>query len=161
MFPDCVVPNQRSATSIDRIYSADESVYCGADDGFLYALEASTGAEQWVFQTQKWIWGRPLWTSGVLIVASADGQVYGLEASSGKRLWVHATDNANYADVVAAGRLALVACTSGHLYALDPATGERAWSFEVNGGLRAAPAVDPQGIIYVASCAGSLFAFTI
>jgi eukaryotic-like serine/threonine-protein kinase len=139
----------------------DETVYCGADDGFLYALEASTGAEQWVFQTQKWIWGQPLWMAGVLVVASADGRVYGLEASSGKRLWVHATQNSNYADVVAAGKLALVACTSGHLYALDPATGERAWVFEADGGLRAAPAVDPQGIIYVASCTGSVFALKI
>jgi len=139
----------------------DETVYCGADDGFLYALDASTGAERWVFQTQKWIWGQPLLMTGVLIVASADGQVYGLEASSGKRLWIHATQNANYADVVAAGKLALVACTSGHLYALDPVTGERAWAFEADGGLRAGPAVDAQGIIYLASCAGTLFALKI
>jgi outer membrane protein assembly factor BamB len=139
----------------------DETVYCGADDGFLYALDTSTGAEQWVFQTQKWIWGQPLWMAGVLIVASADGNVYGLEASSGKRLWVHATENANYADVVAAGKLALVACTSGHLYALDPITGERAWAFVADGGLRAAPALDSQGIIYLASCSGSLLALKI
>ncbi len=136
----------------------DETLYCGADEGFLYALDANTGKEQWVFQTEKWIWGRPLWVADVLIVASADGRVYGLEASSGKRLWVRATENANYADVVAAGKLALVACTSGRLYALDPATGEIAWTFEADGGLRAAPVVDAQGIIYLPSCAGTVFA---
>jgi len=139
----------------------DETVYCGADDGFLYALDATTGSEQWVFQSQKWIWGRPLWISGVLVVASADGQVYGLEASSGKRLWVTPTQNGNYADVVVAGKLALVACTSGHLYALNPATGEIAWTFEADGGLRAAPEVGPDGIIYLSSCAGTLFAIKI
>jgi outer membrane protein assembly factor BamB len=136
----------------------DETLFCGADDGFLYALDASTGQEQWVFQTQKWIWGRPLWVAGVLVVASADGGVYGLDAASGKRLWVQATENANYADVVAAGKLALVACTSGHLYAMHPATGEVAWTFEADGGLRAAPAVDAEGIIYLPTCAGSLIA---
>jgi outer membrane protein assembly factor BamB len=98
---------------------------------------------------------------GVLIVASADGRVYGLEASSGKRLWVAPTQNANYGDVVAAGKLALVACTSGHLYALNPVTGEIAWTFEADGGLRAAPEVGPDGIIYVSSCAGTLFALKI
>jgi len=136
----------------------DETLYCGADDGFLYALDASTGKEQWVFQTEKWIWGKPLWVADVLIVASADGRVYGLEASFGKRLWVRATENANYADVVAAGKLAIVACTSGRLYGLDPPTGEIAWIFEADGGLRAAPAVDPQGIIYLPSCSGTVFA---
>ncbi|MSU70685.1 MAG: hypothetical protein EXS39_07920 [Opitutaceae bacterium] len=136
----------------------DDTVYCGADDGFLYALDASTGAEKWVFQTEKWIWGRPLWTANILIVASADGRVYGVDASSGKRLWVRATGNANYADVVALGPLALVACTNGRLYALDAATGEIAWTFEADAGLRAAPAVDAQGIIYLPTCAGTIFA---
>ncbi|MBL9214415.1 MAG: PQQ-like beta-propeller repeat protein, partial [Opitutaceae bacterium] len=136
----------------------DDTVYFGADDGYLYALDASTGAEKWVFQTEKWIWGRPLWQANVLVVASADGRVYGLDAASGKRLWVHATGNANYADVVALGSLALVACTSGRLHALDSATGEQAWTFDADAGLRAAPAVDPQGVVYLPTCAGTLYA---
>lgn len=138
--------------------AVDDTLYCGADDGFLYALDASTGAEKWTFQTEKWIWGRPLWMNNVLVVASADGRVYGLDASSGKRLWVRTTGNANYANVVALGSQALVACTDGTLYAYDAATGERAWTFGAGAGLRAAPAVDANGVVFLPTCEGSVIA---
>jgi outer membrane protein assembly factor BamB len=136
----------------------DETLYCGADDGFLYALDAGTGKERWIFQTEKWIWGRPLLLDGVLVAASAEGRIYGLEAATGKRLWVRSTDNANYGDIVASGKLALVACTSGHLYAVDPGTGEVAWTFKADAGLRAAPGAGPDGTIYLPTCSGLLHA---
>ncbi|MBI3943506.1 MAG: PQQ-binding-like beta-propeller repeat protein [Chloroflexi bacterium] len=142
------------------------TVYCGADDGFMYALDSATGAERWVFQTQKWIWGRPLLSRGVLIVPSADGRIYGLDPASGRPVWRKATENGNYAEVVRwqdrQGReRALVACTSGRLYAVEPESGHTVWSFDAGAGLRAAPVVGTDGIIYLPTCTGSLHALEV
>jgi outer membrane protein assembly factor BamB len=136
-------------------------LYCGADDGFIYALDCRSGAERWTFQTDRWIWGRPLLYEEMLVVASADGRIHGLEAESGKKVWQCATENANYADVVALGNLALVACSSGRLYALNALTGEIGWTFHAGAGLRGAPAVDPEGLLYLATCAGTVYALKI
>lgn len=132
-------------------------VYCGADDGFLYALDAATGEERWHLRTNKWIWGRPLLIQGVLVVASADGQVYGLEPATGRELWRCATGNANYADVVARRDAVLIASTDGRLYELEARDGSVRWSFDADAGLRAAPAVDAEnGSIYLGTCGGQL-----
>jgi len=139
---------------------ANETLYCGADDGFLYALDARTGKERWAFQTEKWVWGRPMLHEGVLIVASAASRIYGLDAESGKKLWQLATGNANYASVVAARNLALIACTNGCLYGVNPATGEAAWTFVAEAGLRAAPVVDAEKI-YLPTCGGTVHALAI
>jgi len=136
----------------------DDTLYCGADDGFLYALDPQTGSERWVFQTGKRIWGRPLLTEGALVVASGDAQVYGLDPESGKRIWQLQTENANYGNVVFDGKLALVACTSGRLYGIDATTGNVAWTFLADGGLRAGPAVGTNGTLYLPTCKGTIYA---
>ncbi len=139
----------------------DGTVYIGADDGFLYALDAGSGEERWVYQTSKWIWGQPAMIEGVLVVASADGCVYGLDASSGKLRWRVRTTTANYADVVVRSGSALVACTDGRLYAIDPIRGAVAWTFDAGAGLRAAPAVADSGLIYLTTCGGSVHALRV
>jgi outer membrane protein assembly factor BamB len=136
----------------------DGVVYCGADDGFIYALDANDSSELWTFQTGKWIWGRPLLLEGVLIVASADGRVYGLNAYDGKLIWRKNLGNANYSDVVCCNDLALVACTSGRLYAIDPKKGDIDWTFNADSGLRAAPAVNRDGTVYLTTTAGTIYA---
>ncbi|MFN0167193.1 MAG: PQQ-binding-like beta-propeller repeat protein [Bryobacteraceae bacterium] len=135
-----------------------ETVYCGADDGFLYALDARTGEERWVYQTGQWIWGRPLRMGDMLVVASADGIVHGVDAESGKKIWQRAAGNALYADVVRSGKWALATSTSGTLLALVPETGDVAWTFRAESGIRAAPAVGPEGAIYLPTCGGVLYA---
>jgi eukaryotic-like serine/threonine-protein kinase len=137
----------------------DDSLYWGADDGFLYALDSKTGRERWVFQTGKWIWGRQLLNGETLVVPSADAHVYGLNADSEKRIWELQTENANYANVVLHGNLALIACSSGRLYAVDPATGNVAWTFQAEGGLRAGPAVGADRTVYLSKCKGTVYAF--
>ncbi|MBI4559933.1 MAG: PQQ-binding-like beta-propeller repeat protein [Candidatus Hydrogenedentes bacterium] len=135
----------------------DGTIYCGADDGFLYALDAEAGVERWHFKTQKWIWGRPVLHEDLLIFGSADGNVYALASESGKLTWRTTLENAVYADLVTWKGEVLVACTSGHLYSLSPKNGAILRVFKAGAGLRAAPVAGPEGTIFLPTCAGTLF----
>ena len=58
----------------------------------LYALNASTGAKLWSFNTGGATWfPRPLWRMGWFISAPIGGNVYALNASTGAKLWSYAT----------------------------------------------------------------------
>lgn len=58
---------------------AYDTVYAGADDGHLYAVNAATGAERWRFETGERITGSPAVVDGVVYVGSHDGNVYAVK----------------------------------------------------------------------------------
>ncbi len=94
-------------TSAALAYS---TLYCGADDGKLYALNAKTGAVRWSFTTGASFTGQTLAVAnGVVYVPSADHNIYALDAGTGAELW-HADVGAiaNYA-VVSHGALYVTA----------------------------------------------------
>ena len=63
---------------------ADGTVYVGAYNGKLYALNAQTGAFEWSYQTGYAIVSSPTVANGVVYVGSEDNQTYALNASTGK-----------------------------------------------------------------------------
>jgi|GEM_PF-6910713 len=131
-------------------------VYCGGDDGFLYALDAATGEERWHFQTRKWIWGQPRIFGQTIVVASSDGHVYGLDASSGAKSWCARTGNANYADVIEWRGDALIACTDGRLYLICPRSGDVKKRIFLGSPMRCAPCVGEGDVVFAATCDGRL-----
>jgi eukaryotic-like serine/threonine-protein kinase len=54
-------------------------VYFGSDDGFLYALEASSGIVKWRFDAEFPIRSSPAVQDGVVIFGTDQGTVYALE----------------------------------------------------------------------------------
>ncbi len=54
-------------------------LYFGCNDGFLYALDAATGAEKAKFKTGGAIWSSPWPGNGVVFVGSDDGSVYAID----------------------------------------------------------------------------------
>ncbi len=57
---------------------ADGVVYLGDMDGFLYALNASTGKEKWRFRTRDTILSSPVVADGTVYFGSDDGYLYAL-----------------------------------------------------------------------------------
>ena len=66
---------------------ANGTVYFGARDSKLYAVDASTGTKRWEYETGSWIESSPAIVNGVVYVGSNDSRLYALDANSGKRLW--------------------------------------------------------------------------
>ena len=54
-------------------------VYIGLFGLFVYAFNASTGAQLWKYKTGKYVYSSPVVMNGVLYIGSDDGNVYAFQ----------------------------------------------------------------------------------
>jgi outer membrane protein assembly factor BamB len=92
-------------------------VVYGSEDGWLYALDAGTGALRW--KTEIGFSGsRPAIVNGIVWTGDAQGRLVAIDAASGRRLWTSGPlfdNHKSSIEPVIAGRLVLVATTDGLL----------------------------------------------
>lgn len=60
-------------------------VYVGSSDGYVYALDASTGSLKWKYETGGEIYSSPAVSSGVVYAGSKDGYVYAFASASNSK----------------------------------------------------------------------------
>ena len=67
-------------TSVDSSAAVvGDTVYFGARDRLVYALDTETGEEKWNFETEGFVESSPVVADGVVYIGSNDGSVYALE----------------------------------------------------------------------------------
>jgi len=62
-------------------------VYVGGHDGWMYALDASTGAKRWEYRTGGRVNSTPAYHNGALYFGGMDNHYYALRAADGRLLW--------------------------------------------------------------------------
>jgi outer membrane protein assembly factor BamB len=132
-----------SGTNYPSPAVANGVVYLGFYDGYLYALNARTGAILWSFIAEGGDWSPPAVANGV-VYAQSYGTLYALTASTGALLW---SFEGVSGPAVANGVVYVV--SGNHLYALDATTGAQVWSCDLAGPL-SGPSV-ANGLVYVGS----------
>jgi outer membrane protein assembly factor BamB len=161
-----------------RPQATASTVYVGSDDGNLYALNPSTGAQLWKYSTGGPIVDKPALANGLVYFGSegavgSSGAVYVLTAGSsgGQLQWsfsaygLVASSPAVSNGVVYIGSNNAQACTNGPLtcssagtvYAINASTGAQIWSYTTNGVVESSPAVS-NGVVYVGSEDGNVYA---
>ena len=96
---------------------ANGVVYVGSDDNNVYALNASTGAKLWSYNTGGFIGdSSPALANGVVYVGSADDNVYALNASTGATLWSYTTGSAVASSPAVANGVLYVGSLEGGVY---------------------------------------------
>ena len=141
----------------------DESVvYCGSNDGRLYALYTSNGTRYWRYNT-----GGGLGTASTV---AADGTIY-VGSASGYLTAVHPNGTMIWKTKVGycAGSSPALA-SDGTIYignagddpcsliSVNPMNGSINWEYEVDESIISSPAVDANGVIYFGSQNGLLYA---
>jgi len=141
------------------------AVYFGSGDGNIYALDASSGALKWKFQTGDVVHASPAISNGILFVGSWDSFFYALDAVTGKEKWRYKTgeDHEIYNQVGIQSSAAVMdgvvyfGCRDSNFYALDAATGQKKWSFNNKGSwVITSPAV-LDGKVYFATSDTAMF----
>lgn len=142
------------------IVEHDGRLYVGVgffDTGYLYALNATTGTEDWRYQTNTGIWyGGVAVSNGTVYVADGrdpttgpiDGGLYAVNATLGAEEWT--TDYATrvMASPTVADGTVYVGTEEGDLYAYDETTGNERWNVTMAGDIVKSPAV-ANGVVYV------------
>lgn len=68
------------------------TVYFGARNAHVYALDAATGTAKWVSDpTEDSVWGSPAVADGVVYIQALAGKIYAFDADTGSLLWSYIT----------------------------------------------------------------------
>jgi len=141
------------------------TVYFGAGDGGVYAVDAATGVLQWKFQTGGVVHASPAVAGGMVYIGSWDSRLYAIEAATGRLVWsfqagldpaVHNQEGFQSSPAVVDG-VVYVGCRDAHVYALDAATGAKKWDYPTSKSwVIGTPAVN-DGVVYAGTSDSARF----
>ncbi|PYK96847.1 MAG: hypothetical protein DME19_18350 [Verrucomicrobia bacterium] len=166
----------RSGAALDPNNPLGSTVYFHCNNGYLYALDANTGAQRWTaytaneggppvdpdFVTQPVSSSPVVDSSGVVFVGSSDGSVYSFNPSTGAQIWrvvlnpaavepVEATIAIGQNGILYVGtRVHPDTHIGGTMYAINPVTHTKLWTQVVGAdvGYIASVVIDQSGFIY-------------
>lgn len=147
-------------------------VYVGSGDGFLYALDAPTGALLWKHDAVAPVGGAPLVGGSAVVFTDRVNRVHAVDRASGEPVWTVETgsdlplswgyEGWDYLlpSPALSGDTVLVGSGDGHLYALSLSDGRVLWRFPTEGRIRGTPAVR-DGVVYVGSGDGFVYGVSL
>ena len=104
------------------------TLYVGCDDGYLYALDATTGVLKWKYATGGAIRSSPTLYNGTVYFGSGDGYFYAIDSANGSLHWKYQTPGACNSSPTVANAVVYFN-TPGYLLALDAITGQVKWQY--------------------------------
>jgi outer membrane protein assembly factor BamB len=144
--------------------SSQRTLYAGDADGVVYAINATTGDEEWSVdlttqqtstpETSAEVSGMALDPSGRLYVTSTSGLLYAIDADGTPRWRYEASESLSAAPVVTPDLTIVVPCHDGYLYGIDR-EGFQVWETYIGDTFYASAAVAEDGSIVASGYAGS------
>ena len=140
---------------------AENTVYVGSDDGYLYALDLETGALRWRYRLGAPAASSPAVASGRVFVGSDNGSVYAFLVEGDKRLtedrvglqlWrFDAGDAVVGSPLVTLSGHTVFGSRDGSVYAIDVVSGQPAWTHPTAGPVVASPVKSQEPLAVVDS----------
>lgn len=120
---------------------ADDTVFIGSDDGYVYAIDANTGSGNWAFETGGRVHSSPAVADGTVFIGSGDGYIYALNANTGATEWKFKTNSWVMSSPTVVNGTVWVCDTDGGFYAIDINSGSGKLVFQADGEVVSSPAV--------------------
>ncbi|MEP6493395.1 MAG: PQQ-binding-like beta-propeller repeat protein [bacterium] len=138
---------------------ANGTVYIGARDGFLYALDAATGTQRWRFDHKvSWVNTSPAVSDGLVYAASSDGRfIQAVDAVTGAERWRVTTNVAVWTSPIVDHDRVYANDDGGAILALDKKTGAEIWRCRLGQKGYSSPVVH-DGRLYVGNDDGAVYA---
>ncbi|MDD1719977.1 MAG: PQQ-binding-like beta-propeller repeat protein [Methanoregulaceae archaeon] len=150
----------------------DGVVYIGSQDSHLYALNASTGAFLWKYNTTErmdYVSSSPALADGIVYIGGMRNKIHAINASTGALLWKYYVDDQtttrssiSSSPAVSEG-IVYIGNQDGNVYAFDAAGGDLIWNYTISlpegydRDIFSSPAV-ADGIVFIRSYYGTLHA---
>ncbi len=141
--------------------AADGSVYFGTPSGFLYSVDAESGAENWKFEMGAAISVGPAIADGKIYVGQQGGErfFYCVDAKDGSLIWKKTIPGGwVWGSAAVDDGLVYIPTVNGYAVCMDGETGNIIWMYPTNKSIPAEPAIDGD-IVYFGSWSRSLYAF--
>lgn len=115
-----------------QIIAAYDLLYVSTSKG-LYALDAATGDEEWVYPTQMPLGHSPTIHDGVAYVGGLDRKIHAVEALTGERIWTFTAGAGFQTNPLVVNGRVYAGSRDGVFYAIDASTGNGVWSYKTGG----------------------------
>jgi hypothetical protein len=140
-----------------QVIGADNKVFVSTSHG-LYAFDADTGTQLWVYPTDLPLGHSPTFANGVVYVGGMDRRLHAINSSTGQRLWTFTASGGFYTNPIVANGKVLIGNRDGAFYGVDIATsGQQFWKFQTGGQINISP-VYKNGVVYFSSDDGFAYA---
>jgi outer membrane protein assembly factor BamB len=140
------------------VLSADGRVYFGGQDGFVSALSAETGEQQWQYTVHADVDGSGvIGADGALFIGADDGRIYSIRSDGSLRWSFVAQRDIRSSLGIAPDGTVYATSFDGNLYSLAP-SGEVNWVLPTGGVIHSSPVVDANGTVFFGSQDDHLYA---
>ena len=131
----------------------DGTVYVGANNGYIYAINPLTGAIIWQVKTSARVASSPVISSkGILYVGSSDHCLYAINISNGGIIWKYLTGGAiTSTPALGADGNVYFGSYDGYVYSLNQATGTLIWTVKTHGPIESSPTLSVDGTLFIGS----------
>ncbi|RKU19919.1 serine/threonine protein kinase [Candidatus Poribacteria bacterium] len=119
----------------------DGTVYMGASDGYLYAIDAQSGKSTWKYHADASIKSSPSIYNNVIYFGDEEGIFHAVDIATQKKKWQYTTDGEIISSANFAGDRVLFGSYDGFLYCLNIKNGDLIWKFETEGYVHGTPAI--------------------
>lgn len=124
--------------------ATEELLYIAGYDGLVYAYNAASGTQRWVYPRQgalkPFIGGLAL-GADKLYVGNTNGKLLALDLATGDYIWDFQTGDRIWATPAVDSDTVYIGSFDKKLYALDASTGAKRWEFLAEGAISATPLV--------------------
>jgi len=145
--------------------SDGDNLYVGVDSGFFYAVGMNPPRKLWIYKAKGPVQAKALVQGGNVFFGDCKGHAYSLNAKTGDLNWETQLDAEIMARPLVVGDMIYFFTMSGRLFGLDMKRGVEVWHTDASDrsfGFSVRRAADPvlyNGVIYLGTSAGTLFAY--
>jgi outer membrane protein assembly factor BamB/tRNA A-37 threonylcarbamoyl transferase component Bud32 len=134
----------------------DGTLFIGAYDHNLYAINAADGMMKWKYATDGGVVTRPAVFEDSIFFGSEDQKLHVISARSGKILWTYETEGRVHSSPRIAEGHVFIGSDDQHIHAINIGSGKAAWRFETTAPVRSTPFVS-QEWVYAGSENGDFY----
>ncbi len=124
----------------------DGSIYIGAYDNNLYAINAADGSMRWKFATEGGVVTRPAVFEDNIFFGSEDHRLHVVNSRSGKAVWTYVTNGRVHSSPRIAEGHVIIGSDDQRIHAVNINTGRPVWRFETAAPIRSTAFVGQENI---------------
>ncbi|MHC4355460.1 MAG: PQQ-binding-like beta-propeller repeat protein, partial [Planctomycetota bacterium] len=147
--PIWVKPIEAYISQKVQIVAASGKLFLSTARG-LYAFDAATGADLWVYPTELPLGHSPTYAGTRVYVGGLDRKIHAIDADTGEGLWTFSAAGGFHTSPLVVGGLIYAGSRDGRMYAVDASTGAFVWKHQTSGQILQSAAYQ-DGVVFFGS----------